>query len=89
MAANETEVAKLQDTTTVSSSSEKSQSSNKTQTSTGVKTNASAHWEGIIYKGLMVPKPEWGGFFCNYYKAWFYIKSEVVMLKMSGRAITT
>ena len=63
VAANETEVAKTsQDTTTVSSSSEQNQSSNKTQTSEGVKADGSK------------AKSEW--IFDNYYKAWFYIKSD-------------
>ena len=77
VAANETEASKTsQDTRTVSSSSEQNQSSNKTQTSTGVKTNASAHWEGDYYvkSDGSKAKSEW--IFDNYYKAWFYIKSD-------------
>ena len=63
VAANETEASKTsQDTTTVSSSSEQNQSSNKTQTSEGVKADGSK------------AKSEW--IFDNYYKAWFYIKSD-------------
>lgn len=77
VAANETEASKTsQDTTTVSSSSEQNQSSNKTQMSEGVKTNASAHWEGDYYvkSDGSKAKSEW--IFDNYYKAWFYINSD-------------
>ena len=77
VAANETEVAKTsQDTTTVSSSSEQNQSSNKTQTSAGVKTTASAHWEGDYYVKADGSKAKSEWIFDNYYKAWFYIKSD-------------
>ena len=77
VAANETEVAKTsQDTTTVSSSSEQNQSSNKTQTSEGVKANASAHWEGDYYVKADGSKAKSEWIFDNYYKAWFYIKSD-------------
>lgn len=77
VAANETEVAKTsQDTTTVSSSSEQNQSSNKTQTSAGVKTTASAHWEGDYYVKAAGSKAKSEWIFDNYYKAWFYIKSD-------------
>lgn len=77
VAANETEVAKTsQDATTVSSSSEQNQSSNKTQTSAGVKTNASAHWEGDYYVKADGSKAKSEWIFDNYYKAWFYIKSD-------------
>ena len=77
VAANETEVAKTsQDTTTVSSSSEQNQSSNKTQTSAGVKTNASAYWEGDYYVNADGSKAKSEWIFDNYYKVWFYIKSD-------------
>ena len=77
VAANETEVAKTsQDTTTVSSSSEQNQSSNKTQTSAGVKTTASAHWEGDYYVKADGSKEKGEWIFDNCYKAWFYIKSD-------------
>ena len=77
VAANETEVAKTsQDATTVSSSSEQNQSSNKTQTSAGVKINASAHWEGDYYVKADGSKAKSEWIFDNYYKAWFYIKSD-------------
>ena len=77
VAANETEVAKTsQDTTIVSSSSEQNQSSNKTQTSEGVKANASAHWEGDYYVKADGSKTKSEWIFDNYYKAWFYIKSD-------------
>ena len=77
VAANETEVAKTsQDARTVSSSSEQNQSSNKTQTSAGVKTNASAHWEGDYYVKADGSKAKSEWIFDNYYKAWFYIKSD-------------
>ena len=77
VAANETEVAKTsQDTTTVSSSSEQNQSSNKTQTSAGVKTTASAHWEGDYYVKADGSKTKSEWIFDNYYKVWFYIKSD-------------
>ena len=77
VAANETEVAKTsQDTTTVSSSSEQNQSSNKTQTSAGVKTTASAHWEGDYYVKAAGSKAKSEWIFDNYYKVWFYIKSD-------------
>ena len=75
--ANETEVAKTsQDARTVSSSSEQNQSSNKTQTSAGVKTNASAHWDGDYYVKADGSKAKSEWIFDNYYKAWFYIKSD-------------
>ena len=75
--ANETEVAKTsQDARTVSSSSEQNQSSNKTQTSEGVKANASAHWEGDYYVKADGSKAKSEWIFDNYYKAWFYIKSD-------------
>ena len=77
VAANETEVAKTsQGTTTVSSSSEQNQSSNKTQTSEEVKTNASAHWDGDYYVKADGSKAKSEWIFDNYYKAWFYIKSD-------------
>lgn len=77
VAANETEVAKTsQDTRTVSSSSEQNQSSNKTQTSEGVKANAFAHWEGDYYVKADGSKTKSEWIFDNYYKAWFYIKSD-------------
>ena len=77
VAANETEVSKTsQDTTTVSSSSEQNQSSNKTQTSEGVKTNASAHWDGEYYVKADGSKAKSEWIFDNYYKVWFYIKSD-------------
>ena len=77
VAANETEVAKTsQDTRTVSSSSEQNQSSNKTQTSAGVKTNASAYWEGDYYVNADGSKAKSEWIFDNYYKVWFYIKSD-------------
>ena len=77
VAANETEASKTsQDTTTVSSSSEQNQSSNKTQTSEGVKANASAHWEGDYYVKADGSKTKSEWIFDNYYKAWFYIKSD-------------
>ena len=77
VAANETEASKTsQDTTTVSSSSEQNQSSNKTQTSEGVKTNASAHWDGDYYVKADGSKAKSEWIFDNYYKAWFYIKSD-------------
>ena len=77
VAVNETEVAKTsQDTTTVSSSSEQNQSSNKTQTSAGVKTNASAYWEGDYYVNADGSKAKSEWIFDNYYKVWFYIKSD-------------
>ena len=77
VAANETEVAKTsQDTTIVSSSSEQNQSSNKTQTSEGVKANASAHWAGDYYVKADGSKTKSEWIFDNYYKAWFYIKSD-------------
>ena len=77
VAANETEVAKTsQDTTIVSSSSEQHQSSNKTQTSEGVKTNSSAHWDGDYYVKADGSKAKSEWIFDNYYKAWFYIKSD-------------
>lgn len=77
VAANETEVAKTsQDTRTVSSSSEQNQSSNKTQTSAGVKTTASAHWEGDYYVKAAGSKAKSEWIFDNYYKVWFYIKSD-------------
>ena len=77
VAANETEASKTsKDTTTVSSSSEQNQSSNKTQTSEGVKTNASAHWDGDYYVKADGSKAKSEWIFDNYYKAWFYIKSD-------------
>ena len=77
VAANETEVAKTsQDTRTVSSSSEQNQFSNKTQTSAGVKTTASAHWEGDYYVKAAGSKAKSEWIFDNYYKVWFYIKSD-------------
>ena len=77
VAANETEVAKTsQDTRTVSSSSEQNQSSNKAQTSAGVKTTASAHWEGDYYVKAAGSKAKSEWIFDNYYKVWFYIKSD-------------
>ena len=77
VAANETEASKTsQDTRTVSSSSEQNQSSNKTQTSEGVKTNASAHWDGDYYVKADGSKAKSEWIFDNYYKAWFYIKSD-------------
>ena len=77
VAANETEASKTsQDTRTVSSSSEQNQSSNKTQTSAGVKTTASAHWEGDYYVKAAGSKAKSEWIFDNYYKVWFYIKSD-------------
>ena len=77
VAANETEASKTsQDTRTVSNSSEQNQSSNKTQTSEGVKTNASAHWDGDYYVKIDGSKAKSEWIFDNYYKAWFYIKSD-------------
>ena len=77
VAANETEVAKTsQDTTTVSSSSEQNQSSNKTQTSEGVKTNASAHWDGDYYVKADVSKAKSEWIFDTSYNSWFYIKAD-------------
>ena len=77
VAANETEVAKTsQDTTTASSSSEKNQSSSKTQTNAGVKTNAASHWDGDYYVKADGSKAKSEWIFDNYYKAWFYIKSD-------------
>ena len=77
VAANETEVAKTsQDTTIVSSSSEQNQSSNKTQTSTGVKTNASAHWEGDYYVNADGSKTKSEWIFDTSYNSWFYIKAD-------------
>ena len=77
VAANETEASKTsKDTRTVSSSSEQNQSSNKTQTSEGVKTNASAHWDGDYYVKADGSKAKSEWIFDNYYKAWFYIKSD-------------
>ena len=77
VAANETEVAKTsQDTTTVSSSSEQNQSSNKTQTSAGVKTNASAYWEGDYYVNAAGSKTKSEWIFDTSYNSWFYIKAD-------------
>ena len=77
VAANETEVAKTsQDTTTVSSSSEQNQSSNKTQTSAGVKTNASAYWEGDYYVNADGSKTKSEWIFDTSYNSWFYIKAD-------------
>ena len=77
VAANETEVAKTsQDTTTVSSSSEQNQSSNKTQTSAGVKTTASAHWEGDYYVKADGSKTKSEWIFDTSYNSWFYIKAD-------------
>lgn len=77
VAANETEVAKtLQDTRTVSSSSEQNQSSNKTQTSAGVKTAASAHWEGDYYVKADGSKTKSEWIFDTSYNSWFYIKAD-------------
>ena len=77
VAANETEVAKTSpDTTTVSSSSEQNQSSNKTQTSAGVKTNASAYWEGDYYVNADGSKTKSEWIFDTSYNSWFYIKAD-------------
>ena len=77
VAANETEVAKIsQDATTVSSSSEQNQSSNKTQTSAGVKTNASAYWEGDYYVNAAGSKTKSEWIFDTSYNSWFYIKAD-------------
>ena len=77
VAANETEVAKTsQDTRTVSSSSEQNQSSNKTQTSAGVKTNASAYWEGDYYVNAAGSKTKSEWIFDTSYNSWFYIKAD-------------
>ena len=77
VAANETEVAKTsQDATTVSSSSEQNQSSNKTQTSAGVKTNASAYWEGDYYVNADGSKTKSEWIFDTSYNSWFYIKAD-------------
>ena len=77
VAANETEVAKTsQDATTVSSSSEQNQSSNKTQTSAGVKTTASAHWEGDYYVKADGSKTKSEWIFDTSYNSWFYIKAD-------------
>ena len=77
VAVNETEVAKTsQDTTTVSSSSEQNQSSNKTQTSAGVKTNASAYWEGDYYVNVAGSKTKSEWIFDTSYNSWFYIKAD-------------
>ena len=77
VAVNETEVAKTsQDTTTVSSSSEQNQSSNKTQTSAGVKTNASAYWEGDYYVNAAGSKTKSEWIFDTSYNSWFYIKAD-------------
>ena len=77
VAANETEVAKTsQDTRTVSSSSEQNQSSNKTQTSAGVKTNASAYWEGDYYVNADGSKTKSEWIFDTSYNSWFYIKAD-------------
>ena len=77
VAANETEVAKTsQDTTTVSSSSEQNQFSNKTQTSAGVKTTASAHWEGDYYVKADGSKEKSEWIFDTSYNSWFYIKAD-------------
>ena len=77
VAANETEVAKTsQDTRTVSSSSEQNQSSNKTQTSAGVKTTASAHWEGDYYVKADGSKEKNEWIFDTSYNSWFYIKAD-------------
>lgn len=77
VAANETEVAKTsQDTTTVSSSSEQNQSSNKTQTSAGVKTTASAYWEGDYYVNADGSKTKSEWIFDTSYNSWFYIKAD-------------
>ena len=77
VAVNETEVAKTsQDTTTVSSSSEQNQSSNKTQTSAGVKTNASAYWEGDYYVNADGSKTKSEWIFDTSYNSWFYIKAD-------------
>lgn len=48
----------------------------KTQTSEGVKANASAHWEGDYYVKADGSKTKSEWIFDNYYKAWFYIKSD-------------
>ena len=77
VAANETEASKTsQDTTTVSSSSEQNQSSNKTQTSAGVKTTASAHWEGDYYVKADGSKTKSEWIFDTSYNSWFYIKAD-------------
>lgn len=77
VAVNETEVAKTsQDTRTVSSSSEQNQSSNKTQTSAGVKTNASAYWEGDYYVNAAGSKTKSEWIFDTSYNSWFYIKAD-------------
>ena len=77
VAANETEASKTsQDTTTVSSSSEQNQSSNKTQTSAGVKTNASAYWEGDYYVNADGSKTKSEWIFDTSYNSWFYIKAD-------------
>ena len=77
VAANETEASKTsQDTTTVSSSSEQNQSSNKTQTSAGVKTNASAYWEGDYYVNAAGSKTKSEWIFDTSYNSWFYIKAD-------------
>ena len=77
VAANETEASKTsQDTTTVSSSSEQNQSSNKTQTSAGVKTTASAHWEGDYYVKADGSKEKSEWIFDTSYNSWFYIKAD-------------
>ena len=77
VAANETEVAKTsQDTRTVSSSSEQNQFSNKTQTSAGVKTTASAHWEGDYYVKADGSKEKSEWIFDTSYNSWFYIKAD-------------
>ncbi len=77
VAANETEVAKIsQDATTVSSSSGQNQSSNKTQTSTGVKTNASAHWDGDYYVKADGSKAKSEWIFDKNYGAYYYLTSE-------------
>ena len=76
-AANETEASKTsQDTRTVSSSSEQNQSSNKTQTSAGVKTNASAYWEGDYYVNADGSKTKSEWIFDTSYNSWFYIKAD-------------
>ena len=77
VAANETEASKTsQDTRTVSSSSEQNQSSNKTQTSAGVKTNASAYWEGDYYVNADGSKTKSEWIFDTSYNSWFYIKAD-------------
>ena len=77
VAANETEASKTsQDTTTVSSSSEQNQFSNKTQTSAGVKTTASAHWEGDYYVKADGSKEKSEWIFDTSYNSWFYIKAD-------------